>query len=79
MIYITSFTIDGEIYGTMYLNGVWVRDFEKLSPKSYQTIVQHQLDNGFMVKEKKTWKVLELSLDQRPYHEMNYILRYKKK
>jgi hypothetical protein len=54
MIYITSFTIDGKIYGTMYLNGVWVRDFEKLSPKSYKTIVQHQLDNGFMVKEKRT-------------------------
>jgi hypothetical protein len=32
-----------------------------------------------MVKEKRTWKVLELSLNQKPYQEMNYILRYKKR
>ena len=52
MIYITSFTIDGKIYGSMYLDGVWVRDFEKLSPKSYQKMVQYHLDKGFIVKEK---------------------------
>ena len=52
MIYITSFQIDGKIYGSVYLDGVWVRDFENLSPQSYRTMVDYQLDKGFIVKEK---------------------------